>query len=598
MAQGLTLGDPDLGDRLKKSDTLDKVGFEATVQRGVQTVFKKDDSFVIWGPASVEIVDKEGDKITVEALDKALPQLLRRARLSLEHTDQIVGRILRSFKTEDSVKVNIDGNVYERSEFPTDVLDLDDGEPPALYVAGEVYDDTEQSMRAREQIEAGDLTSYSISGEALVTQKQIEDGNVYDDIVDMDLSAVTLCQEGMNQGAKYARIQGDVEEIETAGPGSVDKNDRPTVPVLDTPTVTGVDSNETAAVSKQMSDSQEAGQNSEASISEAVAKELPDEDLATVKYVESLVDERLEQFKAEHEETGVPGGVNSEGYADAPDETTGPDGADGEMSMDSADASVSSTYDKQEEAFAELAEEYPNLSEKEIRDLLENASEGADGDDDITASDESDQRAKMSKNVREARDTIAEQLGVPKSEANQAINRLLTVDTKGDEEHDYEDEDEEMPDEMVEEMDDDEEHDYEDEEHDYEDKGDDEEMPEEEMPEDEMEEDDEPEGDMEMSVDELERQLPEDVWKVVSEYVGESESSSKAEKSPTDILEQSGSDEKDELDKAVQSVLEGGAEVNGANAVPTEKEDQGPSFETGDDDEETSSPALNQFYGE
>lgn len=583
MVQGLSLGDPNLDSRLKKSDTLQKVGFEASIERGVETVFKQDDSFVIWGPASVEIVDKEGDKITVEALDKALPQLLKRARLSLEHTDQIVGRIVQSFKTEDSVKVEIDGTVYERSEFPTDVLELDNGNPPALYVAGEIYNDTEQSKRAREQIEQGELNSYSISGEALVTRKQVEDGNVYDDIIDMDLSAVTLCQEGMNQGAKYARITEEVEDIEAAGPKSVDKTEQPSVPMLNSPEIVGVGQNPAKAVSKTMSDSEsnseeESEKSLEETVSKAVSSALPDEDLATVKFVESLVDGRLEEFKAEHEEVGMPGGMSEAGVEEP--ETTNADG-DGDMTMSDGDAATSSTYDKQDEEISTLAEHYEGLSEKEIRDLLENASEGADGDDEVTASDdEQTVDEEMSKNVREARDTIAEQLGVPKTEANKAINQLLSVDSKEDyEDEDYEDYEEEDEDEMPEEM-----MEMEDGEH------------EDEMMEEEGDEDD---MDDKMSVDELERQLPDDVWDVVSEYVGESSNSAKGMESPTDILE--GNEKADEdIEKQVREVLEGGAEVNGADAVPTEKDERDePYTEKSDDDSEgtSTSPALEQFYG-
>ena len=62
MPQGVSLNDPDLDEKLAKSDQLEKVDFEASVERGVQSLFKAGDDFVIWGPASVEIVDQEGAK--------------------------------------------------------------------------------------------------------------------------------------------------------------------------------------------------------------------------------------------------------------------------------------------------------------------------------------------------------------------------------------------------------------------------------------------------------------------------------------------------------------------------------------------------------
>lgn len=201
-----------VSDAIAKADNLEKVGFDAEINRSVSMVFKQDDEFLIWGPASVEVVDKEQDKISVEALDKALPQLLKRASLSYAHTDQLVGKILERFETDEPVSVEINGETYERKSFPTSVLDLDDGNPPAMFVAGEVYDDTNQAQEVREKIESGEIDSYSISGEALVTQKQVDGSMVYDDVIEMDLSAVTLCEEGMNQGAKFARVDGDVDE--------------------------------------------------------------------------------------------------------------------------------------------------------------------------------------------------------------------------------------------------------------------------------------------------------------------------------------------------------------------------------------------------
>lgn len=201
------MGQGNVAKTLSKSNSMEKVDFTADFS-GTQTVFKAGDEFVIWGPASVEVVDKEGDRIHAEALQDALPQLLKRGRLSLEHSDQLVGEIIESYELEEPVDVEINGKTYEKQKFPTDVMDLD-GEDPALYVCGKIYDDTRQSKRVRESIEEGDLTSYSISGEALVSRNKIENGEPVNDIVEMDLSAVTVCEEGMNQHANFATVKKD-----------------------------------------------------------------------------------------------------------------------------------------------------------------------------------------------------------------------------------------------------------------------------------------------------------------------------------------------------------------------------------------------------
>ena len=190
----------------KSDDDYPVVKFKMQSSTGILPVFKsKDGDMVIWGPASVEVVDKEGDKIRADALEEALPQLLRRQRLSLEHSDQLVGEILESFETDENITVEVDGKTFERNEFPTDVLELDDMEP-SLFVAGKVWDDTRQARQAQKDIENGDLDSYSISGESLVATTKYEEGDVVNDIKELDLSAVTLCEEGMNQKAKFGVV--------------------------------------------------------------------------------------------------------------------------------------------------------------------------------------------------------------------------------------------------------------------------------------------------------------------------------------------------------------------------------------------------------
>lgn len=185
--------------------------FKARVTGGVRAVFKATDAqgnerFITWGPASVEIVDKEDDKITAQALKEALPQLLRRKRTSWQHSDQLVGDILESFETDEPQTVQFNGIEVTRKEFPTDVLELDEMEKPALFVCSEVWDDTRASRTVREKIEAGEIDSYSISGEAIQSKTKVAEDRVYDEITELDLSAVTYCEEGMNQRAKFGTV--------------------------------------------------------------------------------------------------------------------------------------------------------------------------------------------------------------------------------------------------------------------------------------------------------------------------------------------------------------------------------------------------------
>lgn len=272
---------------VKKSE--ESVAFKAQMT-GPSAVFKVSDDggdrFIIWGKASVEVVDKENDKITADALKDALPQLLRRKRLSLEHTDQLVGDIIDEFETEEPTTVEIDGDTYERSVFPTDVLKLDDDEPPALFVAGEVWDDTRQAEKVREEIENGIIDSYSISGEAIKTATKVEDGEAYDEITELDLSAVTLCEEGMNHKAKFGTV------VKRVGDDSVSPVDLGKTSTRNAVTAKSNMGEETPDDGDpdglDKSDLREEFQ-------KAAQEAIEEADFVTAKDVENIVDQRLER---------------------------------------------------------------------------------------------------------------------------------------------------------------------------------------------------------------------------------------------------------------------------------------------------------------
>lgn len=321
----------------KSDDDYPVVKFKMRSSTGVMPVFKaKNGDMIIWGPASVEVVDKEGDKIRASALEEALPQLLRRQRLSLEHSDQLVGEILDSFETDESITVEVGNKTFEREEFPTGVLELDDMEP-SLFVAGKLWDDTRQSRQAQEDIQNGDLDSYSISGESLVATTKYEGGDVVNDIKELDLSAVTLCEEGMNQEAKFgvvSKAEGDArtddgDKIESSQ-AAVSKGARGSA---------GVHSSGEIRIVKNMGDN-ESESDGASNPSEAVSlddvrqefknvvdESLPDDELATKSDmvskddVESIVDEKS---MSEDEVRGIAlktaQSVVKEGYDDMEDE--------------------------------------------------------------------------------------------------------------------------------------------------------------------------------------------------------------------------------------------------------------------------------------
>ena len=159
-------------------------------------ILKADGRFIIYGPASVEVRDREGDKIRAAALQVALPQLLKRGRFSRNHEDILVGEILPEFESE--------GKIYK-----TGVID------DKLMVVGEIWGDTRAGRETQQGIIDKKLRSYSISGEALDVQKVCDTSGCYRDISKLDLHAVTICENGMNQAAHFSVIQkGDILEYE------------------------------------------------------------------------------------------------------------------------------------------------------------------------------------------------------------------------------------------------------------------------------------------------------------------------------------------------------------------------------------------------
>lgn len=198
---------------------------------------KASDGMVIYGPGSVSIVDSEGDKITGPALKQALPSLLRRKNLSLEHMDIQPGEILE--KWEDP-----DGNTYKTEVREVTKQDLEDfprlkdsgaeAGDDALFVVAKIWDDTEFSREVQEQVAKGELECFSISGQAVsesVEQKCDGFECKYVTVIDkLDLSAVTLCAQGMNAGASFTVLSKAMKQ-EAQDRGWMTKNEDMTTTV-------------------------------------------------------------------------------------------------------------------------------------------------------------------------------------------------------------------------------------------------------------------------------------------------------------------------------------------------------------------------------
>ena len=149
---------------------------------------ENDEAMVIGGPASIELVDREGHLITTAALDKAFIKYMKNFRTRnamVLHSDVQVGWALPAY-------ISKGGQIFKSG--------VDD---KGLFFITELRNDTKISEKVMEQIKEGKLKSYSIAGSAVKTQN-IQKGlqNIMQ-VDELELAEVTVCEKGVNQGAAF-----------------------------------------------------------------------------------------------------------------------------------------------------------------------------------------------------------------------------------------------------------------------------------------------------------------------------------------------------------------------------------------------------------
>jgi len=164
-----------------------------------------DDKLVIGGPASIELVDREGHLITTNALSKAFDKYMENFRTRnamVLHSDVQVGWALPAYisKSGQIFKSGISGN--------------------GLFFITELRNDTKIAKKVQEQINSGKLKSYSIAGSALKTeniQKGLQDVMRVDEL---ELAEVTVCEKGVNQAASFEIIKSETPASSSCIDGS------------------------------------------------------------------------------------------------------------------------------------------------------------------------------------------------------------------------------------------------------------------------------------------------------------------------------------------------------------------------------------------
>ena len=159
-----------------------------------------DGSLFVAGYASVDMVDKQGDRIPTVALKKAFQGFMNNKafrNVQLAHSGIQVGEVVNEHTDSQ-------GRVWKS--------EVDDH---GLFVVCRIRDDIQKAREVQKQIRDGELRSFSIGGQALfrVSKTTPEHGS-HREITDLELHEITLCKKGINPEARYSilKMENEVEK--------------------------------------------------------------------------------------------------------------------------------------------------------------------------------------------------------------------------------------------------------------------------------------------------------------------------------------------------------------------------------------------------
>jgi len=170
------------------------------IVRQVESDFSilKADNLVIGGYASIEVVDKQNDLITLKALNEAVEKFMEDKKfrnVMSNHSNVQVGEVIESYR-------DTNGTLHK-----THVDDV------GFYVVIKLRDDIEKAKEISRGIRKGTLRSFSIGGQALSKQKRNNDEfGEYSEIDKLELHEVTICEKGINPEAKFDVLKEDKGE--------------------------------------------------------------------------------------------------------------------------------------------------------------------------------------------------------------------------------------------------------------------------------------------------------------------------------------------------------------------------------------------------
>lgn len=150
---------------------------------------------MIGGYASIEIVDKQNDLITLKALNEAVKKYMENPKfrnVMTNHSNVQVGEVVESYRDKT-------GKLWK-----TEVDDV------GFFVVIKLRDDIEKAKEINRGIRKGSLRSFSIGGQALQkVKKSHPELGEFNEISKLELHEVTICEKGINPEAKFDILKQD-----------------------------------------------------------------------------------------------------------------------------------------------------------------------------------------------------------------------------------------------------------------------------------------------------------------------------------------------------------------------------------------------------
>jgi HK97 family phage prohead protease len=167
----------------------------ATRNDGFSILKARNDELMIGGYASIEIVDKQNDLITLPALEEAVIKFMKDSKfrnVMTNHSNVQVGEVVDSYR--DST-----GRLWK-----SEVDDV------GFFVVIKLRDDIEKAKEVGRNIRKGSLRSFSIGGQALQkVKKSNENLGEYNEISKLELHEITICEKGINPEARFDILKQD-----------------------------------------------------------------------------------------------------------------------------------------------------------------------------------------------------------------------------------------------------------------------------------------------------------------------------------------------------------------------------------------------------